>query len=203
MPSLIANLLVSAVMMTTLVVGPFYLGLALGLGAASVGLVMSVGPMISIFAGVPSGRLVDLWGADRVVLIGLVGLTAGAVSLAFLPQLIGVAGYIVAIAILTPGYQLFQSANNTAVMADVPGDRRGVVSGLLGLSRNLGLVLGASAMGAVFAFGTGTSAMDEAAPAAIADGMRLTFLLSAGMMVIAFCFVRRGNGGSPNPGIAE
>jgi len=78
MPNLLVNLLVAAVMMTTLVVGPFYLGLGLGLKEALVGLVMSVGPVISIFSGVPSGRLVDGWGTGRVLTIGLAMLAAGA-----------------------------------------------------------------------------------------------------------------------------
>lgn len=64
MPNLLVNLLVAAVMMTTLVVGPFYLGLGLGLKEAPTGLVMSVGPVISILSGVPSGRAVDALGAE-------------------------------------------------------------------------------------------------------------------------------------------
>ncbi|MEZ5930619.1 MAG: MFS transporter [Alphaproteobacteria bacterium] len=191
MPSLIANLLVAAVMMTTLVVGPFYLGLGLGLREASVGLIMSVGPAISICCGVPSGRAVDIWGAQPVLRIGLVALASGALALSVLPEVFGIAGYIAAIAVLTPGYQLFQSANNTAVMAGVPKDRRGVISGLLSLSRNLGLVLGASAMGAVFAFGVGTSAIDKAAPAAIAHGMQLTFILAGALMTGALLIIRQ------------
>ena len=55
------------------------------------------------------------------------------------------------IVVVTAGYALFQAANNTAVMADIGPDQRGVVSGLLNLSRNLGLITGASVMGAVFA----------------------------------------------------
>ena len=54
LPNLIVNLLVAAVMMTTLVVGPFYLALGLGLPATLVGLVMAVGPVLSIASGVPS-----------------------------------------------------------------------------------------------------------------------------------------------------
>ncbi len=38
LPNLVINLLVAAVMMTTLVVGPFFLALALGLSPAGVGL---------------------------------------------------------------------------------------------------------------------------------------------------------------------
>ena len=54
-PWLLANLLVAAVMMATLVVGPFYLGSALNLSTAEVGFVMAIGPVVSIFCGVPAG----------------------------------------------------------------------------------------------------------------------------------------------------
>lgn len=190
--NLVVNLLVAAVMMTTLVVGPFYLGLGLGLKETLVGLVMSVGPMISIFSGFPSGRLVDAWGPRRVLAIGLAMLAAGAFLLAVLPNMIGVAGYVLAIIVLTPGYQLFQAANNTAALADVPKDRRGMVSGLLSLSRNIGLIAGASVMGAVFAFGVGSDDFVHASSVAIAGGMRLTFLLSGGLMLVAICIVFAG-----------
>ncbi|WP_209090659.1 hypothetical protein [Agrobacterium tumefaciens] len=70
-------------------------------------------------------------------------------------------------------------------MADVPHDRRGTVSGLLGLSRDIGLIAGASAMGAVFSFAVGTDDLNNATTAATATGMRLTFLLSCAMMIVA------------------
>lgn len=184
-PGLVINILVAAVMMTTLVVGPFYLGLGLGLEAGSVGLVMAAGPVISIFSGVPSGRLVDAWGSRRVLAAGLTMMTAGAFLLAFLPNMTGVAGYVLALAILTPGHQLFQAANNTAALAEVPKERRGTVSGLLNLSRNVGLIAGASLMGAVFAFGVGAGEIANAPASAIASGMRLTFLLAGGMLLAA------------------
>ncbi len=195
-PNLVINLAVAAVMMTTLVVGPFYLGFGLGLKDMLVGLVMSVGPVISIFSGVPSGRLVDAWGTGRVLAAGLLALAAGAFLLALLPDAIGLAGYVLAIAVLTPGYQLFQAANNVATLSGVPGDRRGTVSGLLGLSRNIGLVAGASVMGAVFALGAGTEDLAHAAPAAIAAGMRLTFLAAGGLMIAAIAVV--GLAGRPS-----
>lgn len=184
-PNLLVNVLVAAVMMTTLVVGPFYLGIGLGLPPAEVGAVMAVGPVLSIVSGVPSGRLVDAWSSGRVLAIGLLLLAAGAFMLAILPNRIGVAGYVLSIVVLTPGYQLFQSANNTAALANVAKDRRGTVSGWLGLSRNLGLIVGASAMGAVFAFGVGTDEFAHAAAPAVAAGMRLTFLLAGGAMLLA------------------
>ncbi len=185
LPGLLINMLVAAVMMTTLVVGPFYLSLGLGLTGSQAGLVMAVGPVISIFSGVPSGRLVDAVGSARVLWIGLSLLALGAVLLALLPQASGIAGYLVPIAVLTVGYQLFQAANNTVVMAEVGPDRRGTVSGILTLSRNIGLIAGASAMGLIFSLAVGADDFSHASPAAIAGGTQVAFRLVAGMIAIA------------------
>ena len=183
--SLVTNILVATVMMATLVVGPFYLSRTLGLGTALVGLVLSTGPVISALSGVMAGRLVDRLGAPRTVIAGLAAMMAGSVALSVLPGLFGLAGYVAAIAVLTPGYQLFQAANNTAVMADVAPDRRGVVSGVLSLSRNLGLITGASVMGAVFAFASAASDITAANPEAVATGMRITFAVAAALAAAA------------------
>ena len=198
-PNLFVNSVVAAVMMTTLVVGPFYLGIGLGLTATQVGFVMAVGPVISIVSGVPSGQLVDAWGSGRMLAIGLALMATGAFLLALLPNAIGVVGYGLSIIVLTPGYQLFQAANNTAALVDISKDRRGAVSGLLGLSRNIGLIAGASAMGAVFAFGVGTEEFTRASASAIASGMRLTFLLAGVMMLsaIGIAFGHRNSAKSP------
>lgn len=184
-PSLAMNALVSTVMMATLVVGPFFLSRALGLSAAATGAVLSIGPVVSAVCGVIAGRIVDRQGAAAMVIAGLALMVAGCAALAALPSLFGVAGYAAAIAVLTPGYQLFQAANNTAVMADVDRSERGVVSGMLSLSRNLGLVTGTAAMGAVFAFAVGTRDIAAAAPAAVARGLAMTFAVAAGLVVVA------------------
>ena len=183
--SLAMSALVSTVMMATLVVGPFYLSRALGLDAALVGIVMSIGPIISVLSGVPAGRIVDRSGAPFVVVVGLTAMAAGSVALSVLPAMFGVAGYVAAIAVLTPGYQLFQAANNTAVMMDVHPDQRGVMSGMLSLSRNLGLITGASLMGAVFALASMTADITTAGPEAVATGMQVTFALAAALIVVA------------------
>ena len=179
------NALVSTVMMSTLVVGPFYLARALGLNEALVGIVMAVGPLIAILSGVPSGRAVDCWGAPSMAIVGLIAMAAGAFALSVLAAMFGVAGYVAAIVVLTPGYQLFQAANNTAVMANVHPDQRGVISGMLSLSRNLGLITGASMMGTVFALASKTPDIATAHPEAVANAMRITFAVSAVLIVVA------------------
>lgn len=177
--------LVSTVMMATLVVGPFYLARALGLEAAVVGLVLSVGPLVAALTGVPAGRIADRFGVQRMTVLGLVGIAAGCLLLAVLPVTLGIAGYIVSLTIMTVGYAVFQAANNTTVMTDIQPDRRGVVSGMLNLSRNLGLVTGASVMGAVFALASAAHDIATAEPGAVAVGMRITFAVAGILMVLA------------------
>ncbi|RRO15263.1 MFS transporter [Pectobacterium aquaticum] len=188
--NLTINAAVTAVIMTTLIVGPYYLGLGLGLKETLVGLVMAIGPAVATFSGIPSGRLVDTWGFGQALIVGLTLVIAGTFMLAILPNLLGVTGYILAIIVLTPGYQLFQAANNTATLAEVPGNQRGTVSGLLNLSRNIGLIAGASLMGQVFALGVGTEDFAHAAPTSLAHGMQLTFFLAGGMVLAALVFTR-------------
>jgi MFS family permease len=183
--SLATSALVSTVMMATLVVGPFYLSGALGLDTAMVGLVVSVGPIVAALTGVPAGRMADRFGAQRMTGAGLAGMAAGAIALALLPATLGIAGYIVPIAVITAGYALFQTANNTAVMTDIRPDQRGVISGMLSLSRNLGLITGASAMGAVFSFASAATSSAPAGPAAVAIGMRITFAVAAVLIAVA------------------
>jgi MFS family permease len=182
------SLLVTTVMMTTLLVGPFYLSQTLRLTAMEIGLVLAVGPLIAMLAGVPAGRIVDRWGAPAMTLAGLLGMALGCCLLSMVPETFGVGGYIAPMVVITLGYALFQAANNTAVMLDVLPDQRGMVSGLLNLSRNLGLVTGASAMGAVFALASKAVDIGTAQPQAIASGMRTTYLVALGLIVVA-CLV--------------
>ncbi|WEX73938.1 MFS transporter [Sinorhizobium numidicum] len=187
--SLLASALVSTVMMATLVVGPFYLSRALGLGAALVGLLMSVGPLVVALTGVPAGRIADRLGAPPVIVVGLIGVVAGCFILSLTPATLGIFGYIAPIVVITAGYALFQTANNAAVMTDVFPEQRGVISGILNLSRNLGLITGASVMGAVFAFASATTDITTAPPEAVATGMRVTFAVAAILIVVALAIV--------------
>jgi MFS family permease len=177
--------LVTTVVMATLVVGPFYLSGALALDAARVGLVMSAGPIVAALTGVPAGRIVDRFGANRMTIAGLIAMAVGTSMLAMVPTSFGVPGYIAPLIGITAGYALFQAANNTAVMTSIRPDQRGVISGMLNLSRNLGLITGASVMGAVFALGSAATHMTTARPEAVAAGMRITFAVAAVLIFAA------------------
>lgn len=188
---LISMMLVSTIMMATLVVGPFYLSGVLGLGPVQTGLTMSLGPGVAALMGVPAGRLVDGFGETKIAASGLLGVSVGSVLMTLLPDAFGVAGYIAGLATITAGYALFQAANTTAVMNGASTERRGVTSSLLGLSRNLGLITGASAMGAVFTLGNKGAGLPGLATGG-AGGLQLTFSVATILASIALVVILAG-----------
>ena len=69
-------------------------------------------------------------------------------------------------------------------MTDVRPDQRGVTSGMLNLSRNVGLITGASVMGAVCSLAAGSD-ITTAPPDSVATAMRITFLVAATLILAA------------------
>ncbi len=183
--SLAMSALVATVIMATLVVGPFYLFRTLGLETALVGIVMTSGPLVAALTAMPSGRAVDRFGSQGITIVGLTAMTIGSLTLAIVPTEFGIVAYIIPIAFITAGYALFQTANTTTVMQSVQPDQRGVISGMLNLSRNLGLITGSSVMGAVFAISSATTDFQSATGEAVATGMRATFVVAAILTLIA------------------
>lgn len=191
--SLAMSALVSTVMMATLVVGPFYLSRALGLDAALVGLVMSVGPLVAALTGVlsrshrgpprrPTHNAAWAHRNSGKLLHPVRDADHGRNPRLHRPHRRHHRFY----------YAMFQTANNTAVMSDVRPDQRGVISGMLNLSRNLGLITGASVMGAVFALASATTDITTAHSGAVATGMRITFAVAAMLIVVALAIAAGG-----------
>lgn len=183
--SLAMSALVSTVIMATLMIGPFYLSHSLGLDAVRVGAVLSIGPFAAALSSVPAGLLASRFGSQGTTLAGLSAMAAGCLLLALLPETFGIRGYIAPTVVITIGYALFQTANNTSVMSNTPTDQRGVISGMLNLARNLGLITGASALGAVFVLATATTDITTASSAAVASGMRSTFVVALALISTA------------------
>lgn len=180
----VASALVATVVMATLVVGPFYLSDALLLSPSNIGMVASCGPVVSALVGLPAGRLVDRFGAGILSVAGLGAMLIGTIALAFVPINFGIAGYLLPLVITTAGYALFQVANNTSVMTAIDNDHRGVVSGMLNLSRNLGLISGASLMGAVYMLASTRTPIEG--PRLMAEaGMHASFAVAAMLILLA------------------
>lgn len=190
--SLTMSALVATVIMSTLIVGPFYLSRSLGLETALVGLVMTTGPLVAALTAMPSGHAVDRFGSQRMTIVGLTAMIVGSLALAIVPTAFGILGYIFPLAFITAGYAFFQTANNTAIMQSVEPGQRGVISGMLNLSRNLGLITGSSVMGAVFAVASATTNIQSATAESVAAGMRTTFTVAATLTVIALAMAMGG-----------
>lgn len=191
--ALAMNLLVGTVMMSTLVVGPFFLSFGLGLSEAETGMVMAVGPIAAALTGVPAGWVTDRIGTNRTLLAGLLLAAGGLCGFAVLPALIGVPGYVMALALTTPGFQLFLAANNTAVMGAAADEHRGLFSGLLGLTRNLGFMAGASLLPLLFASRLGGHDLTGRSTQAVGEAFSTTFLVAAGLCAVTIFLALLGN----------
>lgn len=180
--SLAMNVLVSAVMISTVLLAPFVLSRTFGLALHEVGLVMAAGPLTTTLTAIPAGRFADRLNGRLVSIGGLVVFTLGACGLALLRTDVGIAGYLIPVVLIGFGFGAFQTSNNTVIMRESPLDRRGTISGWLSLSRNIGLISGAAIIGALFGAVTHGNVQSGEV---VAAAMRSAFTGAASMGVIA------------------
>lgn len=171
---LLSNFVVSAIMMSTLIVGPFYLTNGLYLDPMLVGLVMSAGPITSAVSGILSGHVVDRFGSTPTLKFGLFQLLIGTISFIIAPPLFGAIGFAMSAVLLSIGYQLFLASNSSGTMKLASQMQKGTTSGALTLSRNLGLISGTIVMGHTF---------DLFARESIAAGLQTTFVFASSLIV--------------------
>ncbi|MCS3460724.1 MFS transporter [Aeromonas sp. BIGb0445] len=186
---LLASALVASVMVLTLLIGPFYLRGVFDLDMATVGLMISGGPLLAALTGMPAGWLVDRLGARQVVRLGLAVMGTAALGLAGAAGQFGTLGYLLPILLLTVGYALFQTANNSAVVGEASEQTRGAVAGLLTLSRNLGQLTGVAGLGGLFAALVGEQGLNMASE--LVFGTQALFALSALLIGLALWLVGR------------
>lgn len=172
---LLSNFVVSAIMMSTLIVGPYYLTNGLHLDSIHLGVVMSVGPITSAISGIFSGHAVDRFGFASTLKYGLFQLLIGTISFVTAPVLFGAIGFSISAVLLSLGYQLFLASNSSGTMKLASQTQKGTVSGALTLSRNLGLISGTVVMGHTF---------DCFARRSITTGLQATFIFAALLIVL-------------------
>lgn len=186
--SFICCAITASIVMTCLVIGPYYLSITLALSPYQVGLVMSTGPLIVALSGVPAGRLSDKIGAENLLLVGLCLMTLGCLLMSFNHQTSGAMGYIFALVTITLGFSLFQVANSADVMSKTNPQTKGVTSALLNLARNLGFMTGAAFMGSIFFRFIGSQQLLLASSDEVTYALHNTFLIAALFVLIGIIF---------------
>lgn len=129
---------------------PFLLIEARGLSVAAAGLVLTAQPLVMAATAPVSGILSDRIGARLPATAGMLIIAVGLGVLSQMgldtPLLVMVA----TLGLIGIGVGLFTSPNTSAALGAVPRAQRGVASGVLATSRNLGMLLGIGIAGAIF-----------------------------------------------------
>ncbi|MCK5310629.1 MAG: MFS transporter [Desulfobacteraceae bacterium] len=148
-PIISAAILFSA-LFTIIFLMPFYLTYPCNYSASTTGFIM-ITPFIFLFFFSPvSGAMYDKIGSRWLCTIGISLLTLSLASFAFINNSSDLISILWRLALAGTGTALFISPNNTAAMNSSPLSKRGIASGSVATSRNIGMVIGVSVAGLIF-----------------------------------------------------
>jgi EmrB/QacA subfamily drug resistance transporter len=145
---------------------PYYLLKMRMMPAAMAGLMML--PMsVGMIAAAPiSGMISDKFDSRFISSGGLAVMAGGILWLSTFDASTPIPFLIISFFIFGFGGGFFQTPNTSAVMGNVPANRRGIASATLGTMRTIGMVLGEAVSAALI-----SSGMNSAAPALAAKGL--------------------------------
>lgn len=136
--------------MTAMVSLPFYLQKELGYDEVSTGLLLTAWPAVIMVVAPLAGMLVERIHAGVMGGAGLLLMTGGLLFLAFLPARPASADIVWRLALCGLGFGLFQSPNNSILIASAPPQRSGSASGMLATARLVGQTTGAALVAMLF-----------------------------------------------------
>ncbi len=175
---LAAGLLSYAAMFTQTLLTPFYLSQVKGLGPRDMGLMLIAVPLALSVVSPVAGWISDRVGPRWPCLAGMAVLAASLAWLGAAGKDDSLASVAARLALAGVGMALFQPPNNSAVMGTLPRPRLGSGGGLLATARNLGMVIGVTAAGALFAARAGSGE-------GFVAGWRLALSVGVGFAVVA------------------
>jgi EmrB/QacA subfamily drug resistance transporter len=173
---------------------PFYLEKLRMLPPAAAGLLYIPMPLATMAFAPVSGALSDRFDSRIMSSAGMACMAGGMLMLGFLGMSTPNWYIVLAMVLAGAGSGMFQSPNNSAAMGSAPQDKRGSASGALAMMRNVGMVLGVAASGALFGFFSGRAEASYASAglsgidlqqSAFLGGMHITFLAAAAVAVLA------------------
>ena len=153
---LVAGLLCYLVLFGVLFATPFALA-GRGLGAVTVGLVLSALPIAIAITAPFGGRIADRLGPKVPAAGGMLLVAGGLAAIAAIePASAGVAALL---ALVGVGMGAFIPANNSTIMASAPAEEAGAASGVLNMTRGVGTALGVALTGIVLAVENGVAVL--------------------------------------------
>lgn len=148
---LVSGVVVFVSIMGTIFVMPFYLENVLGFAPRTVGILMSVTPILLVIVAPVAGALADRYGERLITVIGLAFALVGFSLVATLGEDTTALGFVLRFVMVGLGMGTFQTPNNSSIMGAAPPGRSGVAGGLLGLTRALGQTSGIAVLGSLWA----------------------------------------------------
>jgi len=136
--------------MLSMVALPFYLQHTLGYDEVTAGLLLTAWPAVIVAVAPAAGMLVGRLHPGALGGTGLAAMAAGLSALAWLPAEPSAADIVWRLALGGAGFALFQSPNNSMLIASAPPERSGSASGMLATARLTGQTTGAALMALLF-----------------------------------------------------
>lgn len=174
-----------------LVTLPFYLSGMGSLAPSLAGGVLAFYPLLLAVTGPFAGHLSDALGPRSLVALGLAAMGGGA-ALFFL-YLDGLPIWAISsvLALIGLGMGLVASPNNSFIMRHTPQEHIGAISGMIALTRNLGMALGA-------ALGLGSIEVQDHAlmSRSIQEAFRTSIYIAAAALILWSFQLYRGKGPS-------
>lgn len=123
---------------------PFYLEKGAGLTPATVGLWLTPLPIAMICSSLFFGPLSDKIGARKLAPAGCFAQGLAALLMTQVSPARGFALLAVAMVLAGAGIGAFIAPNDSSILSATPSDKLGVANGIMGISRQLGIVMGYS-----------------------------------------------------------
>ncbi|MBH0331500.1 MFS transporter [Brevibacillus brevis] len=127
-----------------LVVLPFYLLDQAHVSPLKAGYMMTAYPLLLALTGPFSGWASDRYRARPLIFAGLGAMGAGMTVLAIWLEGLSTVETIAVLALVGAGMGLIASPNNSYIMRHVPIEHAGAIGGMIALTRNAGMVVGAA-----------------------------------------------------------
>jgi len=150
--SIVTSICSYTAQMLGMVALPFFLQHDCGYGETTTGLLLTAWPAVIMIAAPAAGMLIGRIHAGLLGGSGLAVMAVGLLSLGLLPGTPSSAGIVWRMALCGAGFALFQSPNNSVLIASAPPERSGSASGMLATARLVGQTSGAALMALLFHF---------------------------------------------------